>query len=220
MSVLQSISGEQREALLAHLLLELGEGGTMKPRKKRAKARTETIKYLTEEETAKFFKSIDSTRDRAIFMVMYKRGLRASEIGMLQLSDWQIARDRIVFNRLKGSNGGEYHLTAAEVKALKSWLKERGSEPGPLFPSRKGSAISRKMLDVLMKAYGAKAGIPKEKMHCHAFKHACGTHLLERGESLEDVQDHLGHVNIQSTLVYAKFRNSRRQARDRRLRDW
>jgi site-specific recombinase XerD len=89
-----------------------------------------------------------------------------------------------------------------------------------LFPSRNRARISRQRLDELMKKYCAAAGIPPEKAHMHALKHSCGTHLMDRGESIEDVQDHLGHRNVQSTLIYAKFTNRRRQERDERLRGW
>jgi len=61
------------------------------------------------------------------------------------------------------------------------------------------------MLHDLMHRYAALAGPPSELSHLHALKHSCATHLLNRGESIEDVQDHLGHANIQSTLVYAKY---------------
>jgi integrase len=175
---------------------------------------------LTTEEIDRFFGVIDTPRNAAMFRVAYHRGLRASEIGLLQIADWDASADRLRVRRKKGSRGGEFHLTKKEVKALRAWLKVRGSLPGPLFPSRVGRGISQQMLDRWMKHYGELAGIPPEKRHCHALKHSCGTHLLERGENIEDVQDHLGHVNIQNTLVYAKITNRRRQERDRRLRDW
>jgi integrase len=196
---------------------------------------TEPIKYLTEPELNAFFRVVENeakkapegsqakklaVRNMAILRLAYHRGLRASEIGMLQLSSWLRDRDRIVFERLKGSNGGEYHLCSSEVRALKAWLKVRGTEPGPLFPSRKGAGISQQMLDLLMKRYGAAAGLPVEKRHTHALKHSCGTHLLNKGESLEDCMDHLGHRSIKSTEIYARFTSTRRQARDKRLRDW
>ncbi len=178
------------------------------------------ILYLTEEEIDRLFGVITSIRDRAIFRIGYHRGLRAREIGMLQLADYSAKQDRLTFDRLKGSTGGEYHLCSSEVRALRAWLRERGGEPGPLFPSRRGRPISQQMLDVLMKKYCRMAGIPRDRAHFHVLKHSCATHLLNRGESIEDVQDHLGHRNIQNTLVYAKITSSRRQARDRRLREW
>lgn len=193
---------------------------TARPASPRAKRRAAEPQYLTPDELDRLFAAIASPRDTAIFRLAYHRGLRASELGLLALDDLRPGQDRITVRRLKGSAGGEYHLCAAEVRALRAWLKVRGAEPGPLFPSNRGTGISQQMLDVLMKRYGAAAEIPLAKRHMHALKHSCATHLLERGESLEDVQDHLGHQDIKSTQVYAKFTNARRQARDKRLRDW
>ena len=177
-------------------------------------------KYLTPDEIARLFSVIASPRDRAIFRLAYHRGLRAGEIGRLQLADFRPREERLYVHRLKGSISGEYRLCDNELRALRAWLRLRGAAPGPLFLSRRGRGISQQMLDVLMKRYGALAAIPQAKRHMHALKHSCGTHLLERGESLEDVQDHLGHANIQNTLIYARFTNPRRQAREQRLRHW
>jgi site-specific recombinase XerC len=204
-------------AALQELLAKIQQGSKPKERKKRRK---DAVKYLTEEQLDAFFGVIKSPRDTAIFRLMYHRGLRASELGKLQLSDWNRDRDRIRFARLKGSHGGEYHLTSREVRVLRGWLKVRGSEPGPLFLSRNGKGISRRQLDVLMKRYGRAAGLPTELCHVHSLKHSCATHLLNRGESIEDVQDHLGHANIQSTMLYAKVTGKRRAIRDQRLREW
>ncbi len=178
------------------------------------------IQYLTEQEVERLFSVIRDPRDLAMFRVAYHRGLRAREIGLLQLADFDPRSDRLTVRRLKGSRGGQYHLTKNEVKAIRAWLRIRGGAPGPLFPSRVGKPISQQMLDVLMKRYGEAAGIPPEKRHVHVLKHSAATHLLNRGEPIEDVQDHLGHVNIQNTMIYARITNKRRIERDRRLRDW
>lgn len=213
-----SALGAAEQTQLAALLAKLQPAAEAAPKKKRRDR--DAVKYLTQEEVERLFAAIGSQRDRAIFRLAYHRGLRASEIGRLQLADWRQKTDRIHVARLKGSNSGEYHLCAREVRALRAWLRERGSDPGPLFPSRRQRGISQQMLDVLMKRYCAAAGIPREKAHMHSLKHSCATHLLERGESIEDVQDHLGHVSPASTAIYARFTNVRRQTRDKRLRDW
>ena len=64
--------------------------------------------YLTAEEIRRLFAVISSPRDRAIFRVNYHRGLRASEVGMIQVGDYHAGR--LLIKRLKGSNGGEYEL--------------------------------------------------------------------------------------------------------------
>jgi len=192
---------ERLQALLSRTI-------ATEPARRKRRRRDESIKYLSEDQLERFFAAIQDPRDIAIFRVVYHRGLRAGEVGRLQLSDWNQERDRMRFSRLKGSHGGEYHLTSREVRALRAWLKVRGAEPGPLFPSRKGRGISQQMLDVLMKRYGRLAGLPHELCHTHALKHSAATHLLNRGEAIEDVQDHLGHSNIQSILVMRSTQRS------------
>jgi len=97
------------------------------------------ISYLTEEQVAKLLDVVTGTRDTAIWTVAYWRGLRASEVGMLQIEDWKPESGRLYVRRLKGSNSGEYKLSPAEIKALRAWVGVRGvTTPGPLFPSYPG----------------------------------------------------------------------------------
>jgi integrase len=89
--------------------------------------------YLQFEEIARLFTVIESPRDRAIFRLAYHAGLRASEVGRLELRDYNPHTERIYVHRLKGSNSGEHHLVREESKALRAWLKIRGAVPGPIF---------------------------------------------------------------------------------------
>ena len=47
------------------------------------------------------------------------------------------------------------------------------------------------------KAVGTRAGIAA--LHPHALRHACGAELLRRTKNLRVVQEHLRHVDIQTT---------------------
>ncbi|HEX4138378.1 MAG TPA: tyrosine-type recombinase/integrase [Bryobacteraceae bacterium] len=177
-----------------------------------ARRRKKTVpEYLTEEEVARLFVAIGKdVRSQAIFHVMYYRGLRASEIGKLRLEDYRAAVGRLFVRRLKGSNSGEFHLTESERTALNRWVRKRGKDPGPLFISRNGKPLSRWPVFALMKRYCAAAGIAPEKAHPHALKHSCGTHLSARANDVAVIQDHLGHVNIQNTMIYVQITNKRR----------
>ena len=175
-------------------------------------------KYLTDEELRALFGAIKSPRDRAIFAVGYWRGLRASEVGLLQVSDVQFRAGRIQVRRLKGSRGGEYLLSDEELRALRAWLRVRGYDPGPLFPSRRRRGISRYQVHRLMQRYGTAAGLPAEKRHFHVLKHTIGTWLMGQPDAeLRRVQDWLGHVNVQNTVIYAAIRNPQREEFARRI---
>ena len=189
------------------------------PPKKRQRRAKKAPSHLQEVEVERLFKVITDPRDRAIFRLAYHAGLRASEVGELEMRDYNPRTDRVFVHRLKGSNSGEHHLCREEAKALKAWLKIRGVDPGPIFISRKRRAISRKMLDVLMKKYGSLAMIPAKLRHFHVLKHSCATHLLSKGFGVEQVQDWIGHANIQNTMIYARVTNSRREAMGKALKD-
>lgn len=175
--------------------------------------RSETIKFLTLDETRRLFAGITDKRDKAIFLLAYRHGLRASEIGLLRVSDLDLKRLRVMLHRLKGSLSGEHPLQADEARSLKAWLKSRDTDSPILFPSRRGLPISRQMLDVLMKRYADEAVIPKDKQHFHVLKHSIATHLLDAGAELRFVQDWLGHSNIQNTVIYTALVSTSREAK-------
>jgi integrase len=188
------------------------------PPKRKRRAKKEPP-YLQYDELDRLFKAITAPRDRAIFRLAYHAGLRASEVGLLELRDYNQRTERIYIHRLKGSNSGEHHLCREESRVMHAWLKVRGALPGPLFPSNRRSPIRRAMLDVLMKHYGELAGLPEKLRHFHVLKHTCATHLMDRGFGVEQVQDWIGHVNIQNTMIYGHISNARREEMAQQLRD-
>ena len=64
------------------------------------------ITFLTQEEMQRLFSAIKNKRDRAIFAVAYRHGLRVSEVGMLQRTDLDLKAARITITRVKGSMYG------------------------------------------------------------------------------------------------------------------
>ena len=164
-------------------------------------------------------------RDHAIFRLAYHHGLRASEIGILEMTDYlpaaRMEHDRLMVHRLKGSISAETRLVPAAAEAIRRYLRKRGSQPGPMFLSRKNLGISRIRLHELMKIYGKRAGIPEDKRHFHSLKHTCATSLLsEQHVDVGHVKDHLGHKSIQSTMIYAQITEAASDARFDKLRSW
>ena len=169
-----------------------------------ARSPTETIRFLTLEELARLFAAVRANpRDRALFLIAYRHGLRASEVGLLRTDDIDFRAQRIMVHRLKGSHSGAHPMQPDEAKVLRAYLREQPSPPSPiLFPSNRGDPIARRTLDWLMKRYREAADVSPGKRHFHCLKHSIATHLLEAGADLRFVQDWLGHSNIQNTVVY------------------
>ncbi len=104
-----------------------------------------------------------------------------------------------------------------EVKAIKSWLRTREHDSPYIFTSNRNTPISRRMLDVLIKRYGEKAGIPEEKRHFHVLKHSIGTHLLDAGADVRFVQYWLGHASIKNTMIYTHLSDKKRDGEAHRV---
>lgn len=184
------------------------------------------LKYMNPNEIrALLAATFKSPRDYAIFRVAYHHGLRASELGIIDMADYypaaRMEHDRLMIHRLKGSISAETRLVPAAAEAIRRYLRKRGSQPGPMFLSRKNLGISRIRLHELMKIYGKKAGIPEDKRHFHSLKHTCATSLLsEHHVDVGHVKDHLGHKSIQSTMIYAQITEAASDARFDKLRTW
>jgi integrase/recombinase XerD len=176
-----------------------------------------TIQFLTQPELRAFFRVITRTRDRALFLLAYRHGLRASEVGLMHMDDLNFAQQRLTIHRLKRSLPGIYPLRADEVNALKVYLRERQSPSPTLFLSQRGTPISRRQLDTLMKHYGELADIPASKRHFHVLKHSIATHLLDAGADLRFVQDWVGHASIKNTVIYAQLTSRRRDEEARKV---
>ena len=191
-------------------------------RKKYKRTELEENMYLQPEEIRALFECIESRRDRAIFRVVYHHGLRAHEVGLLEMSNYRDRDGLLYIRRGKGSISREHRLIPEEIRAIRAYVKcDRGTMPGPLFPSRQGRlGISRFRLNQLMKGYCDAAGIPKEKAHMHALKHSCGTHLAERGNAPDAIQDWLGHRDSASTDIYMHFSKRRRDESVEKNSDW
>ena len=167
--------------------------------------------YLTEDERRALMAVIKIPRDRAVFRLAMDHGLRASEPGLIRLEDWNRRTNRMYLRRLKGSISQYYFLTSEELRALRSWIRVRGKVSGPLFPGYKHGGIRRHQVNKLMHRYGELDGVPAHKRHSHCLKHTCGTMLLDADVGIKQVQDHLGHSDIRSTMVYAASTETQRR---------
>jgi type 1 fimbriae regulatory protein FimB len=176
-----------------------------------------TVTFLTQDELKRLVSTIKDRRDRAIILMAYRHGLRASEIGLLQRADIDLKQGRVTIHRLKGSISGVYPMQPDMVKLLRSLIRERTDASPYLFVSNRNVPIDRRTLWCLMQRYGTAAKLPKAKQKFHILKHSIATHLLDAGADLSFVKDWLGHANIQNTTIYASVTTSTRDSKARQL---
>lgn len=179
------------------------------------------IRYLEKEEVYRLFRSITGRnyRDKALFDLIYRHGLRRIEATWLR-KDW-VHNGRIWIQRAKNGISQEYNLHPASEKLLELYLAQRGEDNNPfLFTSRESGnekPISRGLIYHLFKKYAAKAGIVPEKRFVHILRHSIAVHLLNAGWDISDVQDWLGHKDIRNTSIYGKISNKRREMQFQKL---
>ena len=70
-----------------------------------------------------------------------------------------------------------------------------------VFLNRRGKALTRNMVFIIIKDLALRAGIRKN-ISPHTFRHSFATHLVEGGANLRAVQEMLGHESIITTEIY------------------
>ena len=136
----------------------------------------------------------------ALVELLYGSGLRATELVSLPRA---AVRDGQPFLILRGK-GGRERLVPISDRALAAVAAWRALVPAGqpwLFPSGKAH-LSRVRLHQLIRALGAEAGIPPDRISPHVLRHAFATHLLEGGADLRALQTMLGHADIATTQIY------------------
>ena len=139
-------------------------------------------------------------RDRTLLLLMFRHGLRPGEAATLKWDAIMIDKRVIYINRLKGSQSGNHPLQPDEVEALLH-LKALYPNSYFVFASERGDYLTVEAIHKIVSRACEKARL-QVKVHPHMFRHSCGYFLAEQNRSTRDIQDYLGHKNIQHTVRY------------------
>ena len=151
--------------------------------------------------------SVLELRDVAMFELFYSSGLRLNELSSLNLTDIDLADKQLTVISGKGGKSRVLPIGSKAVNALQEWLKVRpvvdvvDSNENALFTSAKGKRLGNRSIQLRLKQWCIKKGIP-ESVYPHMLRHSFATHLLESSHDLRAVQELLGHENISTTQIY------------------
>jgi site-specific recombinase XerD len=157
----------------------------------------------------KLFKVIDNVRDRAIFYLMLRCGLRVEETAGLMLDDLDLRRGTIIVRSGKGAKGRMVYMSTDAHRALMDYLRVRQSirikalflvDKGAL----KGKPISVRGIQKRLELYAGKSGL---RVSCHELRQTMATQLLNAGADLTVIQDLLGHSRVATTQRYCRVSN-------------
>jgi len=185
------------------------------PQRTNYKIADQQIKYLTQREVKNFFSQIQDKRDKALFVIIYRYGLRVSEATLLTSDSINWDDSRIYVQRVKNGASTERRLYDDVRKALRTYLRVRQETGTALFTGREGD-LKPNTIAKLFKKYARQAKLDK-KASVHSLRHSCGVHSLEAGLDIREVQDLLGHRNIQNTMIYTQISDKKRAQVDRHL---
>ena len=164
--------------------------------------------HLTQREINRLFKAVklsrNPDRDYTLVLMMYRHGLRRSEVAKMRWSDVDLEGATIYIRRMKGSRSGRHPLQGDEIRSLR---KIKGDSPY-LFLSERGSPISPRRISALVREAGERAGV-EFQVNSHLLRHSCGYYLANKGYDTRLIQDYLGHMNIQNTVRYTRLSSTR-----------
>ena len=183
----------------------------------------EPIKYkqavkkpLSPEELEKVRCACEQERDLAIVEFLYSSAVRVSELCRLNRDDicWE-SDDVMVLG--KGSKEREVYLNARAHLHLKQYLESRTDDNPALFVGTRAphKRLTKSGIRNILKKIGSVAGV--SKVHPHRFRRTSATDLLRMGMPIEQVQELLGHVKIETTRIYCTVTKEQVRASHRRF---
>lgn len=148
-------------------------------------------------------------RDKAILEMLYATGCRVSELTGLDVYDVDFETDTAMVTG-KGNKQRLVPVGSYAARAIRVWLDDRltirvpGKDPGNLFLTVRGNAMSRQAIWRIVRARGVSVGIDPARLSPHVLRHSAATHMVEGGADLRTVQEMLGHASVSTTQVYTK----------------
>jgi integrase/recombinase XerD len=148
-------------------------------------------------------------RARAVLSLCSIYALRSSEVARLRLSDFDWRDETLAVQRSKRGGLQHYPIQYEVGEAILRYLRKGRPRCScrhvfvtlhpPYRPLRSSSLwqITSRRIKQL--------GIASRHKGPHSLRHACATHLLNKGTSLKEIADFLGHRDSRSIGLYAKY---------------
>ena len=168
-------------------------------------------KYLTSTERERLLKAVKQgrwgQRDATAVLLAFRHGLRVSELCALTWAQIDFTTARLSVVRVKNGQGAPHPLAGDELRALRQLQHSQEAGSRFVFINERGAPLSPDGFAKTLTRAGQRCGLPG--VHPHMLRHSCGFALAERGRDLRQIQDYLGHRNIQNTTTYTAMAPNR-----------
>jgi site-specific recombinase XerD len=167
-------------------------------------------------------------RHYAVVMVLYRAGLRVSELCNLALSDCNFESGMLYVQAGKGKKDRYVPMDDDISSSVQKWIEIRPDSQW-LFCTAKGDQLDPRYVRDMCYRLSHNAGVyiqdgkEQKKVSPHKFRHSCFTSLLQEGNlNIREIQTIAGHSRLETTMIYthivmddikAKVKNRKRLGR-------
>lgn len=161
--------------------------------------------------------SLKGKRDYAMLALMLTMGLRTVEVSRANVDDIRTQGDAVVlYVQGKGhvEKDAPVRMPGHVESAIREYLKARGATASgtPLFAStshnNQGKRMTTRSISGIVKQSFINAGYDSPRLTAHSTRHTSATLNLLNGATLQETQQLLRHVNLQTTEIYAHNLNA------------
>jgi site-specific recombinase XerD len=166
---------------------------------------------VPQEDIRRFFAVIDDGRDRAMFLLMLRCGLRISEVANLQMTDLYLeeAYPRLVAYS-KNSKERSVYLSPQAERALRAYLAQRQpTASNYVFLSYLGDGLSTTAIHKRLMRYREQADV---HFTAHQLRHSFANDLVMADVPVTSIQKLLGHAWLGTTQTYVVANDRQVQA--------
>lgn len=181
-----------------------GVNGKVPPRRL-ANSERRPREYLTQDEVVRLIKAAQTVgrhrhRDAALILMMFRHGLRVSEVVALEWTQVDLEKGLLQVRRLKNGVPSGHRLLDVELRALRRLRHDYPDVPHVFVSERKAPLSAAAVRKILARA-GELAEIAFP-VHPHQLRHATGYMLASQGIDARTLQRYLGH---RKTAYAAKY---------------
>lgn len=198
-----------------------------------SKGQTFPVETLTQAEVNAILgacsrRGMSGIRNRAMFGLMYRAGLRLQEALDLQPRDVDLDAGSV---NVRDGKGGKQRVVGFDAGAgalVAQWLAVRAKLDGvngkaPLFcqitTGKEGEPLNPVYVRKALKAAAAKAGIDK-RVHPHGLRHSMASELANERVPLHVIAAQLGHSSVATTDRYLQKIAPHELVKAMQAREW
>lgn len=183
-----------------------------------AASNEQAVTVLTKGQASRLLEAVDLTtetgpRDFALVSTLLNCVLRRSEASAMNIKDLgQLGGHAVLtIRKAKGGANQVVKISPKLSRVIHNFISSHGYTSGPIWRSfssnqSSGRRLSGSSIYKIVRRLGESAGLP-DQIGAHTLRHTGCTLAIEGGATLQQVQTHARHKNIETTMRYVHQRD-------------